>query len=369
MQRVKLPWIGHSPSIRIVGVRAFCARAVVLAMLGTLGFAGSAFAADPPDLIPPPEAQQGEGAETGGSTGAGAEQGETAGTGEGSSQEPTEGAGQGSEGSGETLEGGRRTQEVRLLRKNTRKLRLRRKNTRKLRRSSKSSRKPRPQSPDRAKTPKQRSPWPPKKTPSRRAAAQTPKKDLTRPSTPTQRSLKLRSPAPKRQGNRHRPRSAPPTTPPSASGPEAQASATPAAVAGARAAMTAAQRAGDLSCELAALGGSATDNCTAGWLGTKRFLTSPVSFVRAANSLSAQRPACRAAVAVAVAPPRQMHLSPPPLDRRRGALPVPLSAGAHPGGGALSLFLTLAGLLLLEARARCAGCGFRTSRGSRRASC
>jgi hypothetical protein len=138
--------------------------------------------------------------------------------------------------------------------------------------------------------------------------------------------------------------------PPTVGGPQTQASATPAAgvvVAGARAAMTAAQRAGALSCQLTALGGRTTDNCTVGWLGGKRFPASPVGLIPEASSL--------AAAAAAGLSGGDDHggssggntpVSPAPGPAPGGASGAAVGGGA-PGGVALSIFLTLAGLLLL----------------------
>lgn len=114
--------------------------------------------------------------------------------------------------------------------------------------------------------------------------------------------------------------------------------------------LTAMQMTGDFSCELSALGGRMTDNCTAGWLGTQRFLSlsSPMGFASAAVAL---------AVAVtAVAPARGAH-----GDSAVGSTPVsPPAPGPAPGGSsgsatgsasgfALSTFLTLSSHLSMGA--------------------
>jgi hypothetical protein len=138
-----------------------------------------------------------------------------------------------------------------------------------------------------------------------------------------------------------------PTSPPTAGGPQAQASATPAvAAAVVRAAITAAQRAGTLSCELTALGGNTSDNCSVGWLGAKRFLASPIGLIRVASSLTAATAGLsgdgggHGGSSASNAP-----VSPTPGPPPGGASGAAVGGGA-PGGVALSI-LTLAGLLLL----------------------
>jgi hypothetical protein len=136
---------------------------------------------------------------------------------------------------------------------------------------------------------------------------------------------------------------------PTADRAEAQASAASPTATGARraqAAMTASQRAGDLSCELAALGGSTTDNCAAGWLGGKRFLgADAASFDPTDDSLATTSGGPpgddRGGAAAGGAP-----ISPAPGPAPSGA------SGAAVGGSsgvAPSAFLSLAGLLLLAA--------------------
>jgi hypothetical protein len=95
-----------------------------------------------------------------------------------------------------------------------------------------------------------------------------------------------------------------------------------------------------------------TDNCTAGWLGTQRFLAaSSMGFVRAAASLTPT---------LAGAPAGGGHgrsaVGSPPVSPAPGTAPSGASGGVAMGasGLALSGFLTLAGLLLLGApRAMC----------------
>jgi outer membrane biosynthesis protein TonB len=58
MQRQKMPWIGHNPSMRIIRIRTFCVRALVLATLGALGLAGTAYADETPEAAGPAAAEQ-----------------------------------------------------------------------------------------------------------------------------------------------------------------------------------------------------------------------------------------------------------------------------------------------------------------------
>jgi len=128
--------------------------------------------------------------------------------------------------------------------------------------------------------------------------------------------------------------------------PPTTSAARPASI-GAPVPLRAAQRAGDLTCELSGLAGPATDNCTASWLGGQSFL-----------SLSAS-PADLATVAAARAgAPADggnggsgsggggRSVVPPPAPTPSGAF-----GGAAMGGSgiAVSGFFTLAGLLLLAA--------------------
>jgi hypothetical protein len=119
-----------------------------------------------------------------------------------------------------------------------------------------------------------------------------------------------------------------------------------------RATMTPSQRAGRFSCELSALGGSASDNCAAGWLGAPRFpqdagSTSPATAMAIAVS-------SLAGAASAGSPPGGgrggMLISSPPVGPAPGPAPSGAS-GATSGvsGPGVSTFLTLAGLLLLGA--------------------
>jgi hypothetical protein len=116
---------------------------------------------------------------------------------------------------------------------------------------------------------------------------------------------------------------------------------------------SAGSQAGRFRCELSALGGNMTDNCTAGWLGAPREGGSaPTSAaVTAVSSL--------AAAATANSPSGGGHggsgLGGPPLTSAPGSAPGGSSGAAGGGGGGggsgagVSTFLTLAGLLLLAA--------------------
>jgi hypothetical protein len=142
----------------------------------------------------------------------------------------------------------------------------------------------------------------------------------------------------------------PPPTGPTTDRAEAQppaASATATSARRTQAAITASQRAGDLSCELAALGGRTMDNCAVGWLGGKRFVEAstggfdPRSDPLVANT-SGGPPDNGHGGAVAGGAP----ISPAPGPAPSGA------SGAAVGGSsgvAPSAFLSLAGLLLLAA--------------------
>ncbi|HLB20733.1 MAG TPA: hypothetical protein VK605_01380 [Solirubrobacteraceae bacterium] len=141
-----------------------------------------------------------------------------------------------------------------------------------------------------------------------------------------------------------------PPTGPTADRAEAQPSAASLAATGARrthAAITAFQRAGDLSCELAALGGGTTDNCAVGWLGGKRFIGvdtarfDPRVDPLVANTSGGPPDNGHGGAAAGGAP-----ISPAPGPAPSGA------SGAAVGGSsgiAPSAFLSLAGLLLLAA--------------------
>jgi hypothetical protein len=113
---------------------------------------------------------------------------------------------------------------------------------------------------------------------------------------------------------------------------------------------SAGSQAGRFSCELSAFGGSATENCTAGWLGAPR------------EGVSASADVALAAVSSLItgttpAPPGGgghdgSAISSQPLTSAPGPAPSGSSGaatGAAGSGIGVSIFLTLAGLLLLGA--------------------
>jgi hypothetical protein len=114
----------------------------------------------------------------------------------------------------------------------------------------------------------------------------------------------------------------------------------------------AASQAGRFRCELSELSGKMTDNCTAGWLGAPREAnSSPTSSaITAVSSLAA---------AATNSPPGGDHDGSgpggPPLPSAPGSAPGGSSGVATGGGGpagagaGVSIFITLAGLLLLGA--------------------
>ena len=87
--------------------------------------------------------------------------------------------------------------------------------------------------------------------------------------------------------------------------------------------LTAMQMTGDFSCELSALGGRTTDNCTAGWLGNQRFISSSSSV-----GLAPAAVVSLAAAVTAVAPTRGVH-----GNSAVGSTPVsPPAPGPAPSG-------------------------------------
>ena len=327
MQRQKMPWIGHNPSMRIARIRTFWLRALVLAALGTLALAGSAYASELPEAGGAPAEQELAGTDPGpaetseGGGAVGGEVGKEAPPPEEAKEAPPEEAKQA----------------------------------------------PPPEEAKQAPPPEESMPTVTvlgegaEVTPAAVGTEEAPKATHAGSEEGPEGggSAPARSPlgadsaiSPAHTGaTEESPASllGLPTSPPTARGPETQDSGTAAVVAvGARAAMTAAQRAGTLSCELAALGGSASDNCTVGWLGGKRIMSSTagpthrVSFLTSATTgLSGGGGSGHGGSAVGNAP-----VSPAPGPAPGGASGAAVGGGA-PGGGALSIFLTLAGLLLL----------------------
>jgi hypothetical protein len=338
MQRQKMPAIGHNPRMRIVNDGVLCLRAAILAVLCTLVLAANAYADEPTAPVTPPEAGE--------TQGQGPVEGQNQGS-EGTAEGPggtAQGEGEGEQTEGGTVVSGGETVE--------------------------------PPPVIKEEVPE---PSPPvteaKSEPVVVVAEQVPQetaKDgliaggeeaLEPDSAQSTHVLAADSgtvQAAKATGGDEAaqesqviiagPLSLPPSAP-MAGATEAQASTTPPLAGSAkRSALTAAQRAGSLSCELSALGGRTTDNCTVGWLGGKRYVeSSTVSFSPAAGSL--------AAAATGGVPPDGGHGGAAVGNTPAGPSPGPApsgAAGAAVGGGggggaAPSAYLSLAGLLLLAA--------------------
>lgn len=340
-------WIGHNPSMRIGGMRVFRLGAVLLAMLGTLAFAGSAYAGvrvDPlgtPEVLEPEGAQSGPGvgeSPEGGVTPSGEEQHETPPIVEEPKESPPV--------LEEHLESPPPVVEEHL--------------------ESPPVLEEHPEVPPIVEEHPENTPTvtvlgeSPETPPATNQGTEEAAKGLrtgqgSEGGSASSRTLvspdsTLAQPALAHSAATEESAAALLGLPPTVGGPQTQASATPAAgvvVAGARAAMTAARRASALSCQLTALGGRTTDNCTVGWLGGKRFPASPVGLIPETSSL--------AAAAAAGLSGGGDHggssggntpVSPAPEPAPGGASGAAVGGGA-PGGVALSIFLTLAGLLLL----------------------
>lgn len=106
--------------------------------------------------------------------------------------------------------------------------------------------------------------------------------------------------------------------------------------------LSAAQRAGELSCELSGMAGSATNNCTAGWLSAQTFL-SPSS----EGFPSGTRPRTGPPADGYSGPVGGSHPATPPPGPSPGGAVGGSATGAS--GVGVSGFFTLAGLLLLAA--------------------
>jgi outer membrane biosynthesis protein TonB len=122
------------------------------------------------------------------------------------------------------------------------------------------------------------------------------------------------------------------------------ASTAPASISGVPTHLTAAQRAGELSCQLSGLGGAATDNCTASWLSSEPLLVSaPGGLVLAARA-RAGSPAGSSQGGSGGGFGGSRSFLPPP-----GPAPTGAVGGSAAGGSGVGLsgFFTLAGLLLL----------------------
>jgi hypothetical protein len=139
---------------------------------------------------------------------------------------------------------------------------------------------------------------------------------------------------------------APLMTPPTSSGPgeTPTASTLPAALSGASTHLTAAQRAGELSCQLSGLAGPATDNCIASWLSNQPLLaTSPGDLVIAAPN-RASAPTGNGPDGPGGSFGGTRSFDPPPGPAPSGAVGGSAAGGS---GAGLSGFFTLAGQLRL----------------------
>lgn len=122
------------------------------------------------------------------------------------------------------------------------------------------------------------------------------------------------------------------------------ASSAPVALNGVPPHLTAAQREGELSCQLSGLGGAATENCAASWLSHEPLLVAPPGALVVAAAARASDPA-DGTPGGSDAPFGGGHsFIPPPGPAPTGAVGGSAAGGA---GGGLSGFFTLAGLLLL----------------------
>lgn len=336
MLREKMPLIGHNPSMRVVDSGSFCLRAMMLAILCTLALSGSAYADEQGVATPPAESLETQ--STGGTP-----------TGGGSGEPPpAEVTGGGDPtGGGEPMSGGEPTQAPVETPPAA---------------SEETTGSTPPSGGGAAETPAAGEAAPKEQAAAAVKAstdeeAQMAASASSRTITPdagvaqavVTHSDSAGETSPQSQALIGGALTAPPTAP-TARATEQQASATPATDEDGHATLTAAQRAGPLNCELSALGGRTTDNCTAGWLGTKRFLdTSSVSFTPDAASIAA-------AIGGGL-PPSGGHgggsaVGNAPVSPTPGPAPSGASGAAMGGGGggvAPSAFLSLAGLLLLAA--------------------
>ena len=130
----------------------------------------------------------------------------------------------------------------------------------------------------------------------------------------------------------------------SGSGEPPTASTAPASLSAVPTPLTAAQRAGELSCQLSGLSGSATDNCTASWLNDQPILTvSPGALVMAAPA-RASAPTGGGSGGSGGSIGGNRSFIPPP-----GPAPTGAVGGSAAGGSGVGLsgFFTLAGQLRL----------------------
>jgi hypothetical protein len=110
------------------------------------------------------------------------------------------------------------------------------------------------------------------------------------------------------------------------------------------------KQAGRFSCELSALGGDATDNCTVGWLGAPHDLVRLLPTSAAVAEVSSLAPDVTS-TSPAAGGREGFIISGPPAAPAPGSAPSGASGAASGGGSGagVSSFLTLAGLLLLGA--------------------
>jgi hypothetical protein len=143
----------------------------------------------------------------------------------------------------------------------------------------------------------------------------------------------------------------PPTGPPATITAQIAELAASEAQSGGKHVATASKQAGRFGCELAALSGDMTDNCTVGWLGSTHELTSSISTSPAIAAVSSLALAGSTPNGPAGGEHDGFVVSGPPMTPAPGPAPSGAS-GAATGGGSgagVSIFLTLAGLLLLGA--------------------
>jgi hypothetical protein len=339
-----MPWIGHNPRMRIAERGSFCLTTAILAILCTLALAAGAHADEPVGAPTTPGATEGQGVGEGQPAGSGGQSEETQGGGvlpQETGQEPPLTGEEASAGSGGSVgeeaapssPGAGETSE--------------------------------PASVEVPPVVEQKAPEPVKEVVVTKTGQEGVEgleagaaallhgstADSGAAQDPVAHAASAGETAGESQALIAGPLSPPPTAPMAGAG-EAQAPTTPVPGGGdnaPRGGMTAAQRAGALSCELSALGGRTTDNCTVGWLGGKRFLggSSTVSFGSVEGSL--------AAAMTGGLPPGGGHGGSAVGNAPVSPIPGPAPGGASgaavggAGGVAPSAFLSLAGLLLLAA--------------------
>jgi hypothetical protein len=356
MLREKMPWIGHNPSMRIADHRFFCVRAAVLAILCTLAVTATAYGDEPGSAPSPPAPSETTGLE-GQSGGSGSQSEEPQGAGGGQTQETTgEGASEKetSQGSGGVV--GEEPSEPATTKEVTKEGT---ENSPAITGTGETT------GTTSVEVPPVAEQTPPEAT---KEAAVSKGSQEGQEGVPALHSVSGETGTSQAQSAVSHAQStseagaesqtaivagplSPPPTAPTAGDGEAQVPATLAIGGGGggpRGGMTVAQRAGTLSCELAALGGRSSDNCSVGWLGEKRVAdSSTVSFSPVDNSL--------APTITGTVPPGGGHggsaVGNAPVSPAPGPAPGGASGAAVGGssGVAPSAFLSLAGLLLLAA--------------------